>query len=83
MRGNMPFAEYMNQIKAWAAAYDREPAPMRPEEFGAILDEIYAGSYLTCKVKTRRAKCQKRKTPKTCRATVNRPKGNERSRRMS
>ncbi len=34
------FAEYMRQIQAWAQAYDREPVPMTPEEFEAILDQV-------------------------------------------
>jgi len=41
-RGRPPsFVEYMDQVKTWAEAYDREPAPMTPEEFGAILDDIH------------------------------------------
>lgn len=35
------FAEYMNQINIWAEAYNKELAPMTPEEFKDILDDIY------------------------------------------
>ncbi len=40
--GHSPsFADYMRQVETWAAAYDREPAPMTAEDFEALYDEAF------------------------------------------
>jgi len=35
-------ANYLLQIARWSEAYDKEPAPMTPEEFKTILDSIFS-----------------------------------------